>query len=1361
MMRQKQPLTQFVPRVIVLLIALLGLSQPLPALSRPLMQQTTDKTGWFPFTPKGTDSTNTVISAADLLLDSPTDNPASVIDNRGFVTTDANGHFIFSKTGKRAKFWGTNLVGGAAFPASPDYPPRTGEPGTVNDAQQVAARLAKLGFNAVRLHHLDNPDWPGTGWSSIWQNAADNAQVINPVQLGRLDYLIYQLKQRGVYVDLNLHVSRTLRPNDGFTAADEVANSESSFGTNITQFDPVSIALQKRYAEQLLTHVNPYTKLAYKDDPVIFTTETTNEDSLFLGLIENHLNWATGQTTGMPAFYSQELDGWSSLSGRRLNRLANPGFESGQAPWFTSTGGAAGVVFSTPNSGVNNTKAFSVQVTKSGAVAWDIQFGQGQLALQQGQTYEGSFMVRASQPTSINVMAMRNAPPWDNLGYVQTVQVTTAWQTIPFSFTANQTTFGQARLSFDLGLVSLNTTLLFDNFVFRESAAFAGWHGWLAKKYGTTAALATAWAPTGGTVPETEMLTNGSFENDLTNWWTQAFAPAQASFSADATTASQGTKSARINVTQIDSQGWHVQILQGSLNLVNGQLYRLAFDAKASVAGAIDFGAQQNHDPYTGLGTWGNASLTTQWQPFELVFRAQQSEANAMIVFDLGQQVRTVWLDNISLKPYNAKGLLPGETLEANNIARLNRNQWDAYAPQRFRDLMQFYADTEASYFTGMRDYIQKTLGSRSLNTGTANYYANLPHLPNMAATDFVDNHIYWDHPSWPNVPPWSSTGWVINNNAWVNSPFDGLFGKAVGAVKGKPFTITEFNEVTPNRYEVEGPLLMATFANLQDWDGVFMFDYAGDQSSYNAEMEGSYFDLTGNPIDTGLMPLASRLFLGNQTAPAPTETLLRFTKTEGQDSMKSGWGGEPANFVQDSKGVQPAAAFGSRLRIADFNAAAPVAFNPPTPAGPVYTSGGGQLRWDTTTANQARYLVNAPQLQGVVGFINGATVALNDVQVQVTGKPSAALRNADFGAVLVQSRSGQPIASATQLLLGVLTRFENTGMVWNDSFTSVDDQWGSAPTLLEPLKFTAQLKVANSTGVEVWALDATGAQHHQVTYQAVNAQTIALNLDTSVDKTLWYLIRVPNAVTPTSTPTNTPVATATSTVTPTPTKPTATPTVTPTPTVTKPPTATPTRTPTFTPTPTPTPPLISGCVIAVNDAALFTGNRVVNVRVNLASAAQMQLSNDGSFIGATWQAYAPLTVWTLRDIGQRIATLVVYARFRDAAGGALCNGAAVTDDIIYDPLAPKITALAFAAGQLQLAAEDQPGGSGVTEVEVSTQADFADAGWQPFTEAIAWPETNSGSVYVRVRDGAGNASDPVSTPINTDRAIFLPVILR
>ncbi|MFN8490040.1 MAG: fibronectin type III domain-containing protein [Caldilineaceae bacterium] len=210
-------------------------------------------------------------------------------------------------------------------------------------------------------------------------------------------------------------------------------------------------------------------------------------------------------------------------------------------------------------------------------------------------------------------------------------------------------------------------------------------------------------------------------------------------------------------------------------------------------------------------------------------------------------------------------------------------------------------------------------------------------------------------------------------------------------------------------------------------------------------------------------------------------------------------------------------------------------------------------------------------------------------------------------------------------------------------------------------------------------------------------------------------------------------------------------------PTVTPTPLPTPIKTPLPTVTPTVTP--MSGCLISLNNGALFTNQRTVTVQANVPNAVQMQLSNDGGFAGATWQNYQTLTSWTLPDIGQRIATLLVHARFRDANNNVLCNGLAAIDEIIFDVQAPKLTAVSSAAGQLHIQAEDQPGGSGVAEMEISTHSDFADADWQPWQAELTLDEALGTTLYVRVRDGAGNESQTVQTTVAS--TLYLPAVMR
>src|SRR6185295_16435584 len=65
------------------------------------------------------------------------DKPAG---KHGFIQSKG-GHFVF-KDDTPARFWGTNLVGGNAFP-------------THTQAEITAKRLARLGVKLVRLHHMD------------------------------------------------------------------------------------------------------------------------------------------------------------------------------------------------------------------------------------------------------------------------------------------------------------------------------------------------------------------------------------------------------------------------------------------------------------------------------------------------------------------------------------------------------------------------------------------------------------------------------------------------------------------------------------------------------------------------------------------------------------------------------------------------------------------------------------------------------------------------------------------------------------------------------------------------------------------------------------------------------------------------------------------------------------------------------------------------------------------------------------------------------------------------------------------------------------------------------------------------------
>ena len=180
----------------------------------------------------------------------------------GFVRAD--GDDLRFEDGTVAKFWGVNFNGGACFPDK-DYAPK------------VAARLAQAGCNIVRMHQLDAQwDTPNI-FSYSKGRRVTTTRKLDPKSMDHLDYLIYCLKQEGIYCYLDMITYRK------FKEGDDVAFNESLLdaGKPWTLVDPRMIELQKEYCTQLWTHVNPYTGLAYKDDPVFVLTEIANENDLF------------------------------------------------------------------------------------------------------------------------------------------------------------------------------------------------------------------------------------------------------------------------------------------------------------------------------------------------------------------------------------------------------------------------------------------------------------------------------------------------------------------------------------------------------------------------------------------------------------------------------------------------------------------------------------------------------------------------------------------------------------------------------------------------------------------------------------------------------------------------------------------------------------------------------------------------------------------------------------------------------------------------------------------------------------------------------------------------------------------------
>lgn len=180
----------------------------------------------------------------------------------GFLKVEGE-RFVF-EDGTEARFWGTNFNSAQSFPSH-------------DHSEKVAKRLAKTGVNIVRFHQMD-AEWstPNIFQFTKGENKP-NTLAFDPESIDRLDYLIHCLKQEGIYIYMDLLTYRRFKTGDGVEAADKLADAAKPYST----FNRRLIELQKKFNYDLWTHINPYSKLAYKDDPAIVLVEVTNENDLF------------------------------------------------------------------------------------------------------------------------------------------------------------------------------------------------------------------------------------------------------------------------------------------------------------------------------------------------------------------------------------------------------------------------------------------------------------------------------------------------------------------------------------------------------------------------------------------------------------------------------------------------------------------------------------------------------------------------------------------------------------------------------------------------------------------------------------------------------------------------------------------------------------------------------------------------------------------------------------------------------------------------------------------------------------------------------------------------------------------------
>lgn len=122
--------------------------------------------------------------------------------------------------------------------------------------------FSRLGFDLFRIH--------------VWDTEISDAEgnLIENEHLELFDYLLKKLKDRNI----NFVITPIAFWGNGWPEPDEETSGFSNkFGKEKSLTNPEAIKAQENYLSQFLDHVNPYTGVAYKEEPNLIAFEISNE----------------------------------------------------------------------------------------------------------------------------------------------------------------------------------------------------------------------------------------------------------------------------------------------------------------------------------------------------------------------------------------------------------------------------------------------------------------------------------------------------------------------------------------------------------------------------------------------------------------------------------------------------------------------------------------------------------------------------------------------------------------------------------------------------------------------------------------------------------------------------------------------------------------------------------------------------------------------------------------------------------------------------------------------------------------------------------------------------------------------------
>ncbi len=615
------------------------------------------------------------------------------------------------------------------------------------------------------------------------------------------------------------------------------------------------------------------------------------------------------------------------------------------------------------------------------------------------------------------------------------------------------------------------------------------WNQFLQSKYGSQTALSSAWNSLASSPGANQQLLDNNFENGNPNndWQLEIHDAAAATLDVVQTNPFEGQDCARVSVTNVTGTGWHIQFKQENLSVLAGKTYTVRFAARADQPAAIYAYTMRNLDPWTWYGST-LANLTTQWQEYSYTFVAPEDNVDFVrFAFSFENNLGNFYFDKMSLSDAGAVGTLPGESLASGNIRRFAYSDRFDFTTARIADMTEFYLTLQRDYFNEMKNYIKNELGAKA-NIAGSNSLGGPSDVFTHQDMDYVDNHSSWDYPQWS----YDGTNWVwqIMNTAMVKSDwwtslnqiFSGL------AMKGKPYTISQYNMAYPNIYQIETMPWLAAYGAFHGVDAIVIGQYNDDFDTWEKDMQEGFYNIHRDATQMALLPMYAYAFRHGLMAEATDHLEINYSKDYVMkqiplDDYSGRWG---MHLPYNSR-----LALTTDIRAGFDGMDAPDFSVLPNGPGPQATTATGETSID---ADKGILTTVAPQFVSVCGFLNENSPH--------EARPMKVVSANDFAVVSLLSLTDSPIGESTESVLTVSSRIQNTNTIWNGN--STQNGLGQPPTEVLPIQLALELTHETKNFLQIFKLSPTGEEESYAAYFAPDFK-FNLNLDQQDSHTLWY----------------------------------------------------------------------------------------------------------------------------------------------------------------------------------------------------------------------------------------------------------------